>query len=91
MDLIEKRDVSIYDMANTIRYLLSYSKNEEQFFENLIKRGILLISENNSFKFKTPFYTLSDKEIAESINDDFFLTENMKKHMGYNLRNSKEN
>ena len=78
-------------MANTIRYLLSYSKNEEQFFENLIKRGILLISENNSFKFKTPFYTLSDKEIAESINDDFFLTENMKKHMGYNLKHSKEN
>ena len=91
MDSAEMKNEYIYDFANRIRYLLSYSKNESQFFEKLIRNGVLLISENNTYKFKTPFWTLSDKEIAESINDDFFLTENMKKHMGYNLKHSKEN
>lgn len=80
----------IYDFANRIRYLLSYSKNESQFFEKLIRNGVLLISENNTYKFKTPFWTLSDTELAQLMDDEFFLTENLKKHMGYNLRSTRK-
>lgn len=90
MDSAEMKNEYIYDFANRIRYLLSYSKNESQFFEKLILNGVLLISENNTYKFKTPFWTLSDKELAKLTEDEFFLTENLMKNMGYNLRLARE-
>lgn len=86
MDSAEIKNEYIYDFANRIRYLLSYSENESQFFEKLIRNGVLLISENNTYKFKTPFWTLSDKELAKLTEDEFFLTENLMKNMGYNIR-----
>jgi len=86
MDLIENRNYYIYDFANKIRYILSYSKNENDFFENLIRAGILLVSDNDEFVFKTTFRTLSAKEIANFTEDDFFMTKNLKKNIGYNIR-----
>ena len=90
MGSAEMKNEYIYDFANRIRYLLSYSKNESQFFEKLIRNGVLLISENNTYKFKTPFWTLSDTELAKLTEDEFFLTENLMENMGYNLRRPRE-
>lgn len=86
MDLIEIRDFYIYDLANKIRYILSYSKNENIFFEKLIRSGIILVLYNDEFIFKTVFRTLSASKIADFTDDEFFLTKNLKKNMGYNLK-----
>lgn len=85
MRFLELESKNIYDFANEVRYILSYSRNEEEFFLNLMKKGIYLVSEKDIFKFKTLDWILTDKEIVELTNDDFFLKENLKKYMGYNM------
>ena len=90
MDLIEDKDYYIYDFANKIRYILSYSKNENDFFENLTRAGILLVTDNDEFVFKTTFRNLSAREISDFTEDDFFMTKNLKKNIGYNIRHKQE-
>lgn len=75
------------DVANTIRYTLSYSKNREEFFKNLIRRGILVFPENDhEIIFKTQFNTVSNQYIAEVLKDDFFWIESLKENLGYNVK-----
>lgn len=79
----------LQDLANTIRLELSYSKNKDEYFQRLFKRGILINinSEKKEIIFKTLCNSFSNKFISKKLQDDFFEFESLKANLGYNVKN----
>ena len=77
----------LQDVANIIRHELSYSKDKNEFFERLLKRGILsnIHPKENKVVFRTLRNTFTNELIAKELNDDFFEFESLKNNIGYNL------
>lgn len=82
----------LQDLANTIRLELSYSRDKEEYFERLLKRGILLNinTEKKEITFKTLCNTFTNKLIVNELKDDFFEFESLRNNIGYNLEPNKE-
>lgn len=87
--MFDEKNECLQDVANTIRYELSYSNNKEELFERLFKRGILINinSEKKEIIFKTLCNSFSNKFISKQLQDDFFEFESLKANLGYNVKN----
>lgn len=90
--MFDEKNECLQDVANTIRYELSYSKDKKELFERLFKRGILVHPEKNGqIIFKTTFNDISNEQIAQELKDDFFTTESLRNNIGYNIKSKNEN
>lgn len=85
----DEKNECLQDVANTIRYELSYSKDKEELFERLFKRGILsnMNYKKNEITFKTVSNTFTNNFIVTELKDDFFEFESLKANLGYNVKN----
>lgn len=89
--MFDEKNECLQDVANTIRYELSYSNDKEELFERLFKRGILsnIPSNENKVVFKTLWNTFTNEFIVKKLHDDFFEFENLRNNLGYNLKGIK--
>lgn len=82
------RGSNIVDISNTIRYVLSFSKDFEDFQKNLLRIGIEMDSngKEENIVFEVNKIIFSAEEFSKYTGDDFFRSENLINHIGYNLK-----
>ena len=82
-DIKNKTMLCIYP---NIRYILSYSNSIANFINNITFNGVSTTFEDNQFVFKVNNIQFTNLDLMIILHDDFWTTESLITHMGYNLR-----